>query len=74
MKNSIKSRYGPGAPVPHTGVYRVFHYQHRLPHDVVISKDGSFPLCGRCSHRVVFELRIMSALLLADPDFAPTEA
>ena len=45
-----------GAVVPETGIYRVVHSSHRLPHEVVILKGQRFPKCQRCSDRVYFEL------------------
>ena len=45
-----------GAAVPETGIYRVHHESHRLPHEVVILKDEIFPRCCKCSEAVRFEL------------------
>lgn len=45
-----------GAAVPETGIYRVHHDSHRLPHEVVILKDEIFPRCSKCSEAVHFEL------------------
>jgi len=44
------------AVAPRTGVYRVIHDAHRLPHEVVILKGERFPRCGRCSEAVRFTL------------------
>jgi len=41
---------------PETGIYRVVHVAHRLPHEVVILKDERFPRCGKCKDAVIFEL------------------
>jgi hypothetical protein len=36
-----------GVAVPESGIYRVSHSQHRLPHEVTLLKDQQFPrLCG----------------------------
>ena len=45
-----------GHIVPVTGIYRVVHAGHRLPHEVVILKDEEFPRCAKCSDAVLFEL------------------
>lgn len=45
-----------GDLVPATGVYRVTHAHHRLPHEVLILKDERFPRCAKCSDSVVFRL------------------
>jgi uncharacterized membrane protein len=45
-----------GALVPETGIYRVVHYSHRLPHEVVILKGHRFPKCQKCVEQVYFEL------------------
>jgi hypothetical protein len=29
--------------VPHSGIYRVHHRKHRLPHEVMLLKDQHFP-------------------------------
>lgn len=38
-KNAFHAR----RKAPHTWLYRVFHYQHRMPHDVVMKQGGLFP-------------------------------
>jgi hypothetical protein len=55
--------------VPQTGLYRVFHYQHRLPHDAVIRKGEIFPACDKCGKRVMFALSSTAEPLFADLDF-----
>lgn len=42
--------------IPESGVYRVIHAQHRLPHEVTLIKGQSFPPCARCHDEVRFEL------------------
>jgi hypothetical protein len=54
--SSGKNSYETGAIVPETGIYRVVHSAHRLPHEVVILKDKHFPRCCKCSESVVFNL------------------
>src|SRR5436190_21161148 len=47
-----KKTYRAGQQVPQTGLYRVVHYQHRLPHNSVMRKGDAFPLCNKCGGRV----------------------
>jgi len=42
--------------VPQSGIYRVLHKKHRLPHEVTLLKDQQFPRCSKCKNAVVFEL------------------
>ena len=46
-----------------TGVYRVSHDQHRLPHEVVVLRGEQFPKCAKCSDAVYFELFYAAPLL-----------
>ncbi len=45
-----------GDKAPSDGLYRVIHYQHRLPHTVSIRKDVHLPACRKCGDHVTFEL------------------
>jgi len=45
-----------GAVAPETGIYRVVHAAHRLPHEVVIIKGERFPRCCKCAASVLFDL------------------
>ena len=42
--------------VPYSGIYRVRHKKHRLPHEVTLFKDQKFPRCAKCQNAVTFEL------------------
>lgn len=42
--------------VPQSGIYRVIHRKHRLPHEVTLLRDQQFPRCSKCQNAVVFEL------------------
>src|ERR1700744_822124 len=42
--------------VPLSGIYRVRHRKHRLPHEVTLLKEQLFPRCSKCQDGVVFEL------------------
>ena len=55
--------------VPQTGVYRVFHYQHRLPHNVMMRQGERFPACNKCGERVLFRLSSTAEALMSDRDF-----
>ena len=42
--------------VPQSGIYRVRHQKHRLPHEVTLLRDQQFPRCSKCQICVLFEL------------------
>lgn len=42
--------------VPQSGIYRVRHRKHRLPHEVTLLRDQQFPKCAKCQNAVIFEL------------------
>ena len=42
--------------VPQSGIYKVRHKNHRLPHEVSLFRDQRFPRCAQCENAVVFEL------------------
>jgi hypothetical protein len=42
--------------IPQSGIYRVRHRKHRLPHEVTLLRDQKFPRCAKCEQAVVFEL------------------
>ncbi len=48
--------YETGVIAPETGIYRVVHSMHRLPHEVVILRGQRFPKCQLCMDSVLFEL------------------
>jgi hypothetical protein len=45
-----------GQRIPESGIYRVVHRNHRLPHEVTLLSDQLFPKCTRCEDSVYFEL------------------
>jgi len=45
-----------GEKIPESGIYRVVHGDHRLPHEVTLLRDQLFPKCSRCEGSVYFEL------------------
>jgi hypothetical protein len=42
--------------VPQSGIYRVRHSGHRVPHEVTLLRDQYFPRCAKCETAVIFEL------------------
>lgn len=48
--------YRTGELIPASGIYRVVHLEHRLPHEVTLLKDEQFPRCAKCASAVTFEL------------------
>lgn len=45
-----------GGKILESGIYRVVHSKHRLPHEVTLLRDEVFPRCARCDDSVYFEL------------------
>jgi hypothetical protein len=45
-----------GEVAPADGLYRVTHYQHRLPHLVSVISGTTLPHCHKCGDHVHFEL------------------
>jgi len=42
--------------VRQSGIYKVQHKKHRLPHEVTLLRDEYFPRCAQCDGAVIFEL------------------
>ncbi|MGZ4829817.1 MAG: hypothetical protein ACXVJL_16475 [Candidatus Angelobacter sp.] len=42
--------------IPESGIYRVTHAEHRLPHEVTLIGGQIFPPCAKCHEEVRFEL------------------
>lgn len=45
-----------GDQILESGIYRVVHANHRLPHEVTLLRDQLFPKCMQCEDSVYFEL------------------
>ncbi len=45
-----------GEKIAESGIYRVFHHKHRLPHEVTLLRDEHFPRCAGCQDAVTFQL------------------
>jgi hypothetical protein len=56
MEKKEPRLYKTGEIVPQTGIYRVIHGAHRLPHEAVVIEGFKFPRCQKCSGFVRFEL------------------
>jgi len=77
--NSFFGRYGgrvdsssrliPGAVAPRSGVYRVHHYAHRMPHFVTVTVGTVLPECKRCGDKVRFAPMIAAEPISNDVDF-----
>ncbi len=61
-------RLRPGDTVEQSGVYRVYHHAHRLPHSVFIPAGTVLPKCRRCGEKVEFGLLLPSESLGRDHD------
>jgi hypothetical protein len=57
-----------GDTVEQSGVYRVYHHAHRLPHSVFIPAGTVLPKCRRCGDKVEFGLLMASESLGRDHD------
>lgn len=64
------SRFVPGVVAPRSGVYRVHHYAHRMPHLVAVIEGMTFPECKRCGAKVRFVPMVAADPIGADIDFA----
>jgi hypothetical protein len=49
-------RHRTGLKIRQTGIYTVYHAEHRLPHEVTLLKGETFPRCSQCGTSVEFEL------------------
>jgi hypothetical protein len=58
-----------GALIPQTGIYRVTHAEHRLPHEVILFDGEQFPRCSKCQDLVRFEMVYAAEEVHADESF-----
>jgi hypothetical protein len=63
------SRYRAGEIVQQSGIYRVYHRAHRLPHNLYVVAGMPLPPCLRCGRDVEFGLLMSGAELHSDQDF-----
>jgi hypothetical protein len=55
-KKAKQPRFHTEEVVRQSGIYRVRHKKHRLPHEVTLLRDQHFPRCAQCADAVSFEL------------------
>lgn len=60
-------RHKTGEIIPASGIYRVYHGEHRLPHEVTLIEGYKFPRCQRCASEVEFEPVAMAPLWKTGP-------
>lgn len=48
--------YRTGLIIPQSGIYKVTHSRHRLPHEVTLLAGEVFPRCSSCGDKVQFQL------------------
>ncbi len=53
MRNEV---FKPGDTVRQSGVYVVFHTEHRPEHEVTLREGEVFPPCSVCNEAVRFEM------------------
>lgn len=63
------SRFEPGQTAPRSGVYRVHHYAHHMPHSVIVLAGTVLPKCKRCGENVRFEPTAAAESIETDVDF-----
>lgn len=51
-----RGRFRTGERIPYSGIYKVFHALHRLPHEVTLLDGEIFPRCLKCDSSVEFQL------------------
>jgi hypothetical protein len=64
------SYFRPNEIVPRSGVYRVRHYAHRLPHTAVVLAGTLLPECKHCGDKVKFIPMVSADPIEKDHDFA----
>lgn len=59
-----------GERITRSGIYQVIHRKHRLPHEVTLLKDQTFPRCSKCQDQVEFQLVRECQLLERESEFS----
>ncbi len=57
-----------------SGLYRVYHYKHRLPHEVFVPEGTVFPVCKKCGDMVQFAPLLAGEDLSRDDDLASADS
>ena len=60
--------FRPGDRATATGVYRVTHVRHRMPHELTVLEGEVLPSCKKCKDKVRFELIHAAPRLKGDID------
>lgn len=63
----VKMRHKTGEVIPASGIYRVHHDAHRLPHEVTLIEGYKFPRCQKCTGDVLFEAIALAELWKSGP-------
>ena len=63
------ARLSAGTAAPRSGLYRVYHYAHRMPHTVIILEGDLLPPCNQCGPRVQFAPMAPAEPIAKDSDF-----
>jgi hypothetical protein len=58
-----------GEVVLESGIYRVVHSAHRVPHEVTLLSGHTFPRCAKCKDLVQFELIQAATEVLPEQGF-----
>jgi hypothetical protein len=61
--------FKPGDKVPVSGVYRVTHDRHRMPHKVFAFDGDEFPACKKCGNLMRFTPRQAATHIESDLGF-----
>lgn len=70
QKGPVKfEKFNTGDTVPQSGIYRVTHAGHRLPHEVTLLADQIFPRCSKCKDHVQFEVLRHAPHIQGHPGF-----
>ena len=63
------ARLSAGTVAPRSGLYRIYHYAHRMPHTVIILEGDLLPPCNQCGHHVQFAPMAPAEPIARDSDF-----
>jgi hypothetical protein len=55
-KRADRPTFKTGETVVESGIYKVTHAEHRLPHEVTLLKGAQFPRCSKCKEAVTFQV------------------
>jgi hypothetical protein len=64
----------PGDAAPNSGIYRVHHYAHRAPHNVIVIGGTILPFCKRCDDKVRFNLVLAGESIDSDIDLTTSDS